>query len=238
VVVTRPRYGTADARGLPTTLARVTSRRLSAFTLLPLLLAGCSSGSTGGTGPQPSTPPFTAPAPGVTLPPDALSRLVPAPAEAPPGMVLIVKGSGPRDLMTVAGYSGSGTPAQAAADVQAAAAKLRSHRFTKAYVAQYADTATGAVLSVVASSFATPAGAAADFADDEKARSGSPTVVERVGEASSATIQTMQGSVAAQLLLLRFRQGTTTWSLAYQAAPKAEPALAVALAKLLVARAP
>ncbi|MFN2537436.1 MAG: hypothetical protein ABR549_04690 [Mycobacteriales bacterium] len=211
----------------------MTSRRLLALAL-PVVLAGCSGGSSGA---APSPPPFTAPAPGVTLPPDALSKLVPAPDEVPPGMVLIVKGSGPRDLMTVAAYSSTGTGAAATAAVSAAAAKLRAHGFRRAYVAQYVDSATGAVISVVASSFATAAGAAADFADDERARSGSPTVVEKVGEASSATVQTMQGSVATQLLLLRFRQGTTTWSLAYQAAPKAEPAVAVALAKLLAARA-
>ena len=216
----------------------MTSRLLPAFALIPVLLVGCSGGSSNGTGPTPSQPPFTAPAPGVTLPPDALSGLVPAPAEAPPGMVLIVKGSGPRDLATVAGYSATGTGAQATAAVSAAAAKLRAHGFRKAYVAQYADSSTGAVLSVLASSFATAAGAAADFADDEKSRSGSPTVVEKVGEASSATVQTLQGSVSAQLLLLRFRQGTTTWSLAFQKAPTADVSAAVALAKLLDARAP
>lgn len=203
--------------------------------LLPVLLAGCSGGSTAG--PAPSPPPFTAPAPGVTLPPSALSVLVPAPDEVPPGMVLVVKGSGPRDLQAVAGYSSTGTGAQATASVAAAAAKLRAHGFSGAYVAQYVDTATGAVVSVVAARFATAAGAAADYADDAKVRSGSPTVVERVGEASSATVQTLQGSVSAQLLLLRFRQGTTTWSLAYQKAPIADPAVAVRLAKLLLARA-
>jgi hypothetical protein len=218
----------------------VTSRRLSALALLPLLLspliAGCSGGSNAG--PVPSSPPFTAPAPGVTLPPSALSALVPSPTEVPPGMVLVVKGSGPRDLQMVAGYSATGTGAQAAAAVSAAAAKLRAHGFAGAYVAQYVDTSTGAVISVVASRFATAAGAAADFADDEKARSGSPTVVETVGEASSATVQTLQGSVAAQLLLLRFRKGTTTWSMAFQKAPTADPAVAVALAQKLVTRAP
>ena len=211
--------------------------RLPALALLPVLLAGCGGGSATGTGPSPSAPPFTAPAPGVTLPPDALSVLVPAPDEAPPGMVLIVKGSGPRDLATVAGYSATGTGAAATAAVNAAAAKLRSHGFRNAYVAQYADSSTGAVLSVLASSFGTAAGAAADFADDEKARSGSPMVVEKIGEASSASVQTLQGSVSAQLLLLRFRQGTTTWSLAFQKAPTADVTVAVALAKLLVTRA-
>lgn len=209
------------------------SRRLVALAL-PLLLGACSGGSDGA---APSPPPFTAPAPGVSLPPDALSTLVPAPDEVPAGMVLIVKGSGARDLMTVAGYSASGTGATATAQVNAAAAKLRAHGFQRAYVAQYADTASGAVLSVVASRYGTAAGAAADYADDSKASTGAHAMVERVGEATSATVQTLPGSVSAQLLLLRFRQGATTWSLAFKAAPKADPAVAVALAKLLVARA-
>lgn len=209
-------------------------RRIFALALVAGLLAACSSGSSHPTAaPSPSTA-YTAPAPGVTLPPDALSRLVPAPGEVPAGMVLVVRGSGPRDLATVAGYSGAGTGAQARAVVTAAAAKLRAHGFRGAYVAQYVDASTGAVLSVLASSFGTAAGAAADFADDERARSGTPTAVPRVGEASSASIQPVKG---AQLLLLRFRKGTTTWSLAFQAAPAPDRAAAVALADRLVGRA-
>ena len=209
-------------------------RSAAAVATLGVLVAGCSSGSSSGQG-SPTPPPFTAPAPGVTLPPDALSRLVPLPTEVPAGMVLVVKGSGPRDLQTVAGYSGSGaTAAQATA---AAAAKLRAHGFQKAYVAQYVNTANGAVVSVVASVFATAAGAAADYADDTTSTSGAATKVPPVGEQSSATVTTIQGSVSAQLLLLRFRQGTTTWSLAYRATPTADPAVAVGLAQKVVARA-
>jgi hypothetical protein len=216
----------------------VITRRLPALALLPVLLTACSGGSSTGAAPPSPDPVGSAPAPGVTLPPDALSALVPAPGEVPAGMILVVKGSGPRDLATVAGYSSTGTGAQAIAARSAAAAKLRAHGFRKAYVAQYVNTATGAVISVVASSFASAAGATADFADDEKAKSGTPTAVEKVGAASSATVSPVSGSVAAQLLLLRFRKGTTTWSLAYQAAPSAAPAVAVALARLLVQRAP
>jgi hypothetical protein len=210
-------------------------RRLPALALIPLLLAACSGSSSGATGPA-TPPPFTAPAPGVTLPPDALGRLVPAPDEVPAGMVLVVKGSGPRDLATVAGYSSSGSGAQATAARTAAAAKLRAHGFVKAYVAQYVDSSTGAVLSVVASTFRSAVGAAADYADDVRASGGARAVVAQVGQASAATVTTLQGSVAAQLLVLRFRQGTTTWSLAYQAAPTADPSVAVALAQKLVAR--
>jgi len=207
---------------------------VAALATLPLLVAACSSGSSS-SAPSSTPPPFTAPAPGVTLPPDALSKLVPLPDEVPAGMVLVVKGSGPRDLQTVAGYSGSG--ASAAQAIAAAAAKLRAHGFQKAYVAQYVNTATGAVLSVVASRYASAAGATADYTDDTKDTAGAVTKIAPVGEASSATITTVQGSVKAQLLLLRFRKGTVTWSLAYQASPTADPEVAVGLAQKLVARA-
>lgn len=216
----------------------MTTRRPVALALLTLLAAACSGGSTAGTGPPSSQPAITAPAPGVTLPPGTGSGLVPTPTEVPAGMILLVKGSGPRDLATVAGYSASGTGAQHDASVAAAAAKLRSHRFEAAYVAQYANQATGAFVSVVASSFATPAGATADLADDQRSTSGKAVTVQPVGDASSARITPVPGKVPGELLLLRFRKGATTWSLAFQAAPKADPAVAVALARLLVARAP
>lgn len=211
------------------------SRAVPVLVATPLLLAGCTGSSAPGAAPTPTMPVITAPAPGVTLPPDALSKLVPLPEEVPAGMVLVVKGSGPRDLQTVAGYSGSGPSASVA--IAAAAAKLKAHGFVKAYVAQYVNATTGAVISVVASTYATAAGATADYADDAKDTSGAVTTITPVGEQSSATVTTVQGSVKAQLLLLRFRAGTVTWSLAYQAAPTADPAVAVGLARKLVARA-
>ena len=195
---------------------------------LPLLVSGCVTQSTVRAAP---TRAVTAPAPGVTLPPDYLALYVPKPEEVPPGMVLIVKGSGVRDITTVAGYSGTGAVATAAA------AQLAKHGFVRAYVAQYADQASGAVLSVVVSAFKDDAGAAADFADDEKAKSGTPVTVEALGSGSSATVQPVQGGKG-ELLILRFHSKRATWSLAYQAAPKADPAVAVALAKKILARLP
>lgn len=211
-------------------------RPLRALALLaPVLLAACSGGSSGATArpttPVPTTPAASAPAPGVTLPPDALVGMVLSPDQVPAGMVLAVKGSGPRSLDVVAGYSG-------AAATAAAAAKLRTHGFTSAYVAQYVNPGNGQVLSVLASSFATASGAAADFADDVKAPAGTRLTVATLGEASAATTQDVPGKVVRQLVLLRFRRGTTTWSLAYQAPKPADPAVAVDLAKALLARVP
>lgn len=195
---------------------------------VPVLLAGCSGGDDAAS--PAATAGASAPAPGVTLPPDALAELVPAPDEVPAGMVLIPAGSGARDVAVVAGYSGTGAAAKAA---QAA---LVAHGFVRAYVAQYVDPGSGAVLSIVASTFRTTGGAVADFAADQQGGQGKPVQAETVGEASSVTVQDLPGSVVSQLVIVRFRRGTTTWSLAYKAAPTADPEVALDLARTVLAR--
>lgn len=207
----------------------ITARPAAALVLLPLLLAGCSGGSAPSTASSASSA-AASPVPGVTLPPDPLVDLVPRPDEVPAGMVPVLAGSGPRDLTTVAGYSGTGATATAAA------ASLTRHGFGHAYVAQYADPATGQVLSVLVSRFATAAGATADFASDESGSQGRPVPgAPTLGEASSVTVQDLPGT-ASQLVLVRFRRATSTWSLAYKAGPTADPQVAVALARALLAR--
>jgi hypothetical protein len=192
----------------------------------PLLLTGCSGSSAPKVDPQTAA---SAPVPGVTLPPDALLALVPTPAEVPAGMVPVLSGSGPRDLATVAGYSGTGATATAAAD------KLTSHGFVSAYVAQFDNPGTQQVLSVVVSSFAAATGATADFADDLAGAQGTKVDAEMLGEASSVTIQNAPGTVPSQLVLVRFRRDTHVWLLAYKA-PTADPKIATGLAKALLAR--
>lgn len=208
-------------------------RPLAAVVLAPVLLLGaCSSDDSPRDSPRddPSAA-ASAPLPGVTLPPGPMSDLVPAPDEVPAGMVPILKGSGPRALAVVASYSGTG-----AARVAAESA-LRSHGFQSAYVAQYANQATGQVLSVLVTSFATAAGATSDFGDDQRRTTGTPVPAEQLGDASSVTTQTIPGSVSSELLLVRFLSGTRTWTLAYQAAPTADPQVGIALARKLLARA-
>lgn len=198
----------------------------AALLLLPLLLAGCADkGAT-----EDPNVSASAPIPGVTLPPGGLSDLVPSPTEVPAGMVPVVLGSGSRDLDAVAAYSGTG-----AIKAQAAAA-LRAHGFQQAYVAQYANQTTGQGLTIVVSRFATGAGATADFSDDEKGTAGTTVSSEQLGDASSVTKQTIPGSVQSELVLVRFLRGTDTWVIAYQAAPTADPTVAVELAKHLLAR--
>lgn len=204
------------------------TRRFAALVLAPALLTGCSGG---GSTPSPDADvAASAPVPGLTLQPDALAALVPQPAEVPAGMVPLPTGSGPRDIAVVAGYSGKGAAAAAAE------AKLRSHGFVRAYVAQYASQATGQVLSIVVSQFATSAGATADFADDLTAAQGRTVPTATLGEQSAVTLQDIPGSVASQLVLARFRRGVHTWSLAYKAGPTAEPKVAIDLAGTLLSR--
>ena len=193
----------------------------------PLLLVGCSDDSSPYDDPDVAA---SAPLPDVTLPPGTLLDLVPTPTEVPAGMVPVVLGSGTRTLDEIAAYSGSGTVKTQAAT------SLRAHGFQDAYVAQYANQATGQVLSVVVSQFATAAGATADFSEDQKGTSGTPVPSEQLGDSSSVTKQTVAGSTAGELVLLRMVRGTHTWVIAYQASPTASPDVPIGLAKVLLSR--
>jgi hypothetical protein len=204
------------------------TRGLAALLAAPLLLVGCSSGSPG-QAPDPQAA-ASVPVPGLTLPPDTLATLVAQPTEVPAGMDLIPAGSGPRDLAVVAGYSGTGATAALAVT------KLRKHGFQKAYVAQYVNPKTAQVLSILASTFATAAGATADFADDLAGTQGKKVAAPTLGEASSVTIQDVTGKTPSQLVLVRFRRGTTTWSLAYKVTPTADAQVAIDLAAAVLRR--
>lgn len=197
---------------------------------LEVALAGCSEGS-------PTVPPdpvsnavssaVAAPLPGVTLPPDRLLPLVPAPDEVPRGMVPVLTGSGPRDAASIAEYSG---------DPAAARTSLAAHGFRSAYVAQYADPAGARVLSVVVVRFADGAGATADLAGDLAATSGAVVKAAPVGEQSQLGRQPLPGEGGGELLTLRFRAGANTWLLAYGDRPTAAPEIAVGLGQRLVVR--
>lgn len=205
--------------------------RLLALVVAPILLAGCSGGSPTAV-PQGTDNPdvaASAPVPGVSLPPGALVDQVLRPDEVPAGMVPILKGSGPRDVAVVAGYSGSG-PAAAAAE-----ARLKAHAFVGAYVAQYANQGTGQVISILASRFGSAASAAADFTDDLRGPQGKTVPTAMLGEQSAVTVQSVPGRTA-DLVLVRFRRGTTTWSLAYQAPAPADAQLPITLARTLLTR--
>lgn len=206
--------------------------RLLPLVVAPLLLTACS-GESGTATPRGTDNPdvaASAPLPGVTLPPDALVDQVVRPDEVPAGMVPVLKGTGPRDAHVVASYSGTG-PAATSAE-----ARLKAHGFVSAYVVQYANPNTGQVLSMVASRFGSAAGAAADLADDLKGNQGKSVVSPVIGEQSAVTVQAVPGTPPSDLVLVRFRRGTMTWSLAYKAVTPADAQLGITLAQKVLGR--
>lgn len=210
------------------TLRLVKTPAVAGLLFAALLVAGCSGGSDASA--TSSDVAASAPVPGVTLPPDELTALVPTPQEVPAGMVPLLAGSGPRTLDVVASYSGTGAAAKAAAS------RLTAHGFQKAYVAQYANQATAQAVTVLVSQFKDAAGATADLADDLTGFSGKVVATATLGEQSQVTVQETPGAGASQLVLVRFRRGVHTWLLSYSAAPTAEPKVAIDLATALLAR--
>jgi hypothetical protein len=200
-------------------------------TLLAAVLAGCSSGepasAPASTPTKASASALNAPLAGISLPPDPLRPLVPEPQEVPPGLVPLLAGSGTRDARAIAEFS---------SDPAAAATALAEHGFRSAYVAQYAHPTDGRVVSVVVVRFADAAGAQADLAGDLAGSSGDLLELPTVGQASQGRRQPLPGEQPGELVTLRFRQGSTTWLLAYGARPTADPAVAVTLAQRLVER--
>jgi hypothetical protein len=194
---------------------------------LTLGVAGCADDAPVAPPQTPSSAALTEPLPDVSLPEDPLRPLVPAPDEVPPGMVPLLAGSGSRDAAAIAEFS---------ADPAAAARALADHGFRTAYVAQYAHPSDGRVLSVVVVRFADAAGARADLEGDLAGSSGQVVTHEQVGEQSQLRRQPLPGDDAGELVTLRFRQGATTWLLAYGARPTADPQVAVDLARPLLDR--
>jgi hypothetical protein len=196
--------------------------------LLLVLLAGCGGSSAPAAAPAPSGSSVAASTavPDIVLPADALRDLVPRTTDLPPGLVAILAGSGPRDAHTIAGYS---------ADPKSAGTLLTQHGFRSAYVAQYADLATGRVLSVVVSRFSTAAGATADLDADLSASTGEQIKTAVIGEKSDVRRQPLPGGKG-QLVTVRFRKGATTWLVAYGASPTADPKVATDLARTLASR--
>ena len=207
-------------------LPRVTS---TSAALAIVLLPGCAGDEPRAqASPEPpSASALMAPVPGITLPPDPLRPLVPAPEEVPAGMVPLLAASGSRDAAAIAAFS---------ADQAAAQKTLTEHGFASAYVAQYAHPSDGRVLSAVVVRFADAAGAKADLEGDLAGGPGEVLAVETLGDASQVRRQALPGDAEGELITLRFRQGSTTWLLAYGARPTADPQVVVELARPLLER--
>ena len=203
-------------------------RTAAAVLLAGCLLVGCSDAEPGAAPQSPSQSALDAPVPGVALPAHPLLPLVPEPDEVPGGMVPLLAGSGGRDAAAIAEFS---------ADPAAAATALAEHGFRDAYVAQYASPGDSRVLSVVVVRFADAAGAQADLAGDLSGSGGEVVEAPTVGEQSQVRRQDLPGGTGGELVTVRFRQGSTTWLLAYGDAPEADADVAVSLARALVDRA-
>ena len=167
------------------------------------LLTGCSSDEPKAT----PTPSVALP----TLPPGELNDKVLQPSEVGRNLTPIAMQTGTRDIKGIAAFS---------ADPKAAEKTLEKNGFQTAYVVQYADPATNAVVINVATKYATVEGATADLtADLESARAGGAVfTVEGLGDqAGGIRGKRDKDSVQGSLVTLRWRRGDMTWLLAVSA---------------------
>ena len=180
------------------------TRRAAAALVAAVLVAGCSE----------SGDPKASPTPSValaTLPPGELREKVLQPGEVGRNLVPIAAQTGTRDLNGIAAFSANPATAKKA---------LQKNGFQTAYVVQYADPATGAVVTNVASKFATAAGATADLTADLKSTSKTGAVfpVDGLGDqAGGIRGKRDDKAVQGSLVTLRWRQGEVTWLLAVSA---------------------
>jgi hypothetical protein len=196
---------------------------LAAAVLGVALLAGCSDD-----GAKPPVAASSAPLP--TLPAGELSARVLQPEEVSRSLTPIAAQTGTRDVASIAAFSSNPT---------AARKSLEKHGFQAAYVVQYADPATSAVITNVVTKFATAAGATTDLTGDlaSAARTGAAFAVTGLGDQAGGVRGRLQDSAAeGTLVTVRWRVGDTTWLLAV-GAPKPVDADGVrGLADRLMAR--
>ncbi|HEU0132399.1 MAG TPA: hypothetical protein VFQ85_15555 [Mycobacteriales bacterium] len=198
--------------------------RLAAAVLCLLALAGCTSDEAK---PRASA---TASAPLPTLPAGELRDRVLQPGEVTSTLVPIAAQTGTRDLNSIAAFS---------ADPAGARTTLQQHGFQSAYVVQYADPKTAAVVTNVVTKFATVAGATADLTGDLAAagKTGAAFAVTGLGDQAGGVRGKFQADTAdGSLVTLRWRVGDTTWLLAVGARNPVDADGVRRLADKLVAR--
>jgi hypothetical protein len=199
-------------------------RLLAALVTGAVVLTACTSGTAR---PRASA---TASVPLPTLPPGELRDRVLQPGEVSRSLVAIAAQTGARDLNSIAAFS---------ADPATARKSLQQHGFQSAYVVQYADPQTSAVVTNVVTKFATTAGATADLTGDltAAARTGTPFDVTGLGDQSGGVSGRLQADTApGSLVTLRWRVGDTTWLLAVGARNPVDQNAVRRLADRLVAR--
>jgi hypothetical protein len=182
--------------------------------VVALAVAGC--GGSGSPNPAKSSP-------AVALPSGALASLVPQPGEVDAGLVPLLAQTGPADADRLASFS---------SDVPAAKTRLVQHGLEAAYVASYADPASGRTLVTVVARFVDEAGARKDLVDD--AAGSTPT---DLSEGSVERVQPLPGSATGQLVTERARSGRTTLLVAVGAPGKVDTTSVRAIARQLLARA-
>ncbi len=199
-------------------------RRVAALAVaVAVVLAGCSDSTT----PRSSATP-SAPLP--TLPTGELQTSVLQPDEVSRMLVPITAQTGARDISSIAAFS---------TDPAAAKTTLQSHGFQSAYVVQYADPASSAVVTNVVTKFATVTGALEDLTGDlgQAGSTGTPFEVTGLGDqAGGVRGKFSPQSADGTLVTLRWRIGDTTWLLAVGAAKPVDADGVRQLADKLVAR--
>jgi hypothetical protein len=191
-------------------MSAVPTRARCAAVPLAALLAFGAAGCTDGGSPKGSASPSV---PLATLPAGDLSDRVLQPDEVSRPLVPISAQTGARDITSIAAFS---------ADPKTAKKSLQDHGFQSAYVVQYADPATSAVVTNVVTKFATVEGATADLTADLASSGKTGTVFPVTGlgdQAGGVRGASQKGAAAGTLLTLRWRLGDTTWLLAV-GAPK------------------
>lgn len=199
------------------------TRCLAAVLVAVLAVPACSDTAKPSSSATPSGPL-------ATLPPGELREKVLQPNEVGNTLVPIAMQTGARDINGIAAFSANPATAEKA---------LERNGFQSAYVVQYADPATNAVVTNVATKFATVEGATADLTADLKSvgRGGAAFDVTGLGDQAGgvrgkADDKAPEGS----LVTLRWRSGDTTWLLAVSASTLVEQAGVRKLADRLMAR--
>jgi len=125
------------------------------------------------------------------------------------------------------------------ANPKAAKKALEKHGFQSAYVVQYADPASSAVVTNVVTKFATVEGATADLTGDlaQSATTGTAYDVTGLGDQAGGIRGKFSADAAeGTLVTLRWRVGDTTWLLAVGAAKPVDEGGVRRLADELMAR--
>ena len=200
-------------------------RLAAVLAAVPLLVGGlaCSDGGKPRASASPSVPL-------PTLPPGELNDRVLQPGEVSRSLVPISAQTGTQDITAIAAFS---------ADPKAAKASLEAHGFQSAYVVQYADPATSAVVTNVVTKFATAAGATADLTADLAGSAKTGTTFEVLGlgdQAGGVRGKFEKDAPEGSLVTLRWRVGDTTWLLAVGAKQRVDEAGVRGLADRLMAR--